>query len=330
MTAAPDAADPADSPTPGRPTISIVTPCFNHAPYLRATMESVLNQQGAGTEFELEYVVMDGGSTDGSAEIVREYADRLAHWRSAPDDGHYASVNEGFEHTSGGIMAWLNSDDMYCPWALRTVAQIFTQHPGVAWLTSAHPITWTKGGQCGWVGKGLSFSTESLREGLHLPGAIPQLGMLQQESTFWRRELWDALAAERAAEEPDAPPGALRPRFTVGGDHDLWQRFAAHTPPATAACPLGGFRQLPGQRSSMGDNLYVRECYQAVEEARAAAGLPPLPSRTRAKRPLRERLTYRLGRGPMVRRGHFRCSQYYIEDLGADRPRWLARTIVYP
>src|SRR5687768_4489903 len=97
---------------------AIVTPSFNQAKFLEAAMRSVLEQQGTA---EIEYVVMDGGSTDGSAEVIQRHASRLAHWESARDAGQYDAVTRGFARTSGDIMAWLNSDDMFCPWAFSVV-----------------------------------------------------------------------------------------------------------------------------------------------------------------------------------------------------------------
>ena len=92
--------------------ISIVTPSFNQAAYLDEAIESVLGQHCDA----LEYVIMDGGSTDGSVDIIRRHEVRLAHWTSGKDGGHYAAVNAGFSRTSGDVMAWLNADDKYLPW----------------------------------------------------------------------------------------------------------------------------------------------------------------------------------------------------------------------
>lgn len=94
--------------------ISIVTPSFNQGEFLEAAIRSVLDQQYPA----LEYIVVDGGSTDGSIEIIRRYEAQLHRWCSEPDEGHYAAVNKGFSWSNGEIMAWLNSDDMYCLWTL--------------------------------------------------------------------------------------------------------------------------------------------------------------------------------------------------------------------
>src|SRR5712664_2616221 len=117
----------AEAPLP--PRISIVTPSFNQASYLEAALKSVLDQNYPN----LEYIVVDGGSTDGSVEIIQRYADRLTYWVSQPDRGQMDALNKGFRRTTGEIMAWLNSDDMLCSWALQTVGHIFQDLPAVQW-----------------------------------------------------------------------------------------------------------------------------------------------------------------------------------------------------
>jgi len=123
-------------------TVSIVTPSYNQAEYLAATMESVLGQDG---EFFLDYIVIDGGSTDGSPAIIRRYQEMLDRgewktgcsgirfrWFSEPDDGQSDALLKGFRMAAGDILAWLNSDDLYLPGTLRTITDFFRQFPAVA------------------------------------------------------------------------------------------------------------------------------------------------------------------------------------------------------
>ena len=107
------------------PRISIVTPSFNQAAYLEATIASVLNQGYPN----LEYIVMDGGSTDGSADIIRRHSDKLAYWQSAKDDGQSGAIADGFARASGQILGWVNSDDMLVDGALEAVGRFFAEHP---------------------------------------------------------------------------------------------------------------------------------------------------------------------------------------------------------
>src|SRR5881396_2686502 len=111
-------------------SISIVTPSYNQAAFLEETIRSVLLQGYPN----LEYIVIDGGSTDGSVEIIKRYEKHLSYWQSEPDGGQYDAISQGFARTSGDLMAWLNSDDMLHRNALWSMARLFTQFPQIEWL----------------------------------------------------------------------------------------------------------------------------------------------------------------------------------------------------
>ena len=119
---------------PSRPIFCIVTPSFNQASFLEQTIVSVLSQRGRGTAFDLRYAVVDGGSRDGSAEIIRKHAQELTYWCSEKDRGQSHAINKGFEHLKGDFYAYINSDDYYLPDAFLNVLSAHRQHPDAGLL----------------------------------------------------------------------------------------------------------------------------------------------------------------------------------------------------
>lgn len=107
------------------PKISIITPSFNQGKYLEETILSVLNQNYPN----IEYIIIDGGSTDNSVDIIKKYEKYLKYWVSEPDRGQSHAINKGFERATGDIFGWLNSDDYLLPDALRTIAKMFSDEP---------------------------------------------------------------------------------------------------------------------------------------------------------------------------------------------------------
>jgi len=112
---------------PAHPRISIVTPSYNQGEFLETTILSILNQNYPN----LEFIIMDGGSTDDSATIIKKYEKYVDYWTSEKDKGQSDAINRGFERSTGTILAHLNSDDVYWPGALRAAAEYFRAHPGV-------------------------------------------------------------------------------------------------------------------------------------------------------------------------------------------------------
>lgn len=226
----------ASSPTSSL-KISIVTASYNQAAYLDAAMMSVLNQP----DVNLEYVVVDGASTDGSVDIIKKHAERLAWWVSEKDKGHADALNKGFAHTTGEIMGFLNSDDMLTPWALPVVEEIFRRFPEVEWVTSLRPLLWDVKGRAVHCPTFRGFSRAAFLRGENLPrpGAFAT-DFIQQESTFWRRSLW-----EKAG-------GHLRADLHRAQDFELWARFFQHATLYGVDTPLGGWR-FHGAQKNGGD-----------------------------------------------------------------------------
>jgi hypothetical protein len=225
--------------------ISIVTPSYNQGKFLSGTIESVISQG-----VDLQYVIIDGNSTDKSVDIIKSYSHRLDYWCSEPDGGQYAAINKGFSETDGQIMGWLNSSDLYFPWTLATVEKIFLRFPEIQWLTSLRKVCLGPDGVFDGLQTMRGFGARAFFEGRH--GGPKNPDFLQQEATFWRRELWEKVG------------GMIPGRCRFAGDFHLWGEFFQFAPVTGLDLPLAGFRRHESARSC--DNGYQREVEELLHE----------------------------------------------------------------
>ena len=233
------------------PKISVITPSLNQAAFLESTIQSILCQGYPN----LEYIIIDGGSTDGSVEIIRKYEKHLARWLSEPDGGMYAGIVKGISSATGDVIAWLNSDDLYFPWALSLVASIMESLPQVEWISTLLPCLWNDESLLYQLDRVAGFSRDAFAEGRYLPGSS-SLGWIQQESTFWRRSLQDKIDCGRLA------------GWKLAGEFGLWSLFFEHAELYGVPYPLGGFRMQKLQKTQTGMGLYVEESRQVLSGMR--------------------------------------------------------------
>ena len=160
-----------------RPVLSVITPSLNQGAYLERTIRSVLDQGYPN----LEYIVIDGGSTDGSVEIIRKYSGHITFWCSEPDAGQTHAINKGLRRASGDIVAYLCSDDQYLPGTLAKVADYFAQAPQKNWLAGICRYRRPDGTEYTWLPEPPPSDRVALVCG---PWGVPQ------PANFWRRELF--------------------------------------------------------------------------------------------------------------------------------------------
>jgi glycosyltransferase involved in cell wall biosynthesis len=178
--------------------VSVVTPSYNQAAFLEQTMLSVLDQG----YLNLEYLVVDGGSADGSVEIIQKYAPRLAYWVSERDRGQADAINKGLARVSGDIVAWLNSDDYYLPGAIRSVVRAFEDHPEAGLIYGDVAAV-----------DGENRPLNTIRYGNYGLEGLLRFNIIGQPSVFMRRSV-------------QVRAGMLDPTFHYQLDHHLWLRMA--------------------------------------------------------------------------------------------------------
>lgn len=225
------------------PRISIVTPSYNSGKFLEATILSVIEQNYPN----IDYIIIDGGSTDSSLEIIKKYEKHLSYWVSEKDNGLYDALNKGFSRSTGDLMGWLNADDMLHQGALFVISEIFSSHSQIEWL-QGYPTVMDALGRIVFHRPAryskYAFYLKDYHDGTYI----------QQESTYWRRDLW-----ERSG-------GRLTDEHRYAGDFELWMRFYQHAEMYITPALIGAFRMHgPGQISSVNYADYLTECDSIVD-----------------------------------------------------------------
>lgn len=204
--------------------ISIVVPSFNQGSYIGETLASIVEQAYPN----LEIIVVDGGSSDGSLAVIKSFESHLAWWISEPDTGQTAAINKGFRKSTGEIMAWINSDDRVTPGALYRVADHFQTHPDTQVL----------------YGNRILIDEQSLEIGrwvlpAHSDNILKWADFVPQETLYWRRGAWEKIG------------GQLDESFRFAMDWDLLLRFARqHQKIDRVPCFLGLFRIHQAQKTT--------------------------------------------------------------------------------
>jgi glycosyltransferase involved in cell wall biosynthesis len=212
----------------------------NGARFIEETIRSIVYQGYPN----LEYIVVDGGSSDGTVEIIRKYESHISWWVSRRDRGVYDALNNGFAHSTGDIMGWLNASDLLHTNGLFVVGSVFASLRAVEWLTG-RPTRFNPNGMTVDIRNLPSWSRYRFLAGANK--------YIQQESTFWRRSLWDKAGGELNAAYRDV------------GDFDLWVRFFRHARLYSVDALIGGYRFHPDAISAMDIERYNERCDKIIE-----------------------------------------------------------------
>jgi glycosyltransferase involved in cell wall biosynthesis len=196
--------------------ISIITPNYNAGKYLEATIKSIISQNYPN----LEYIIIDGGSTDNSIDIIKKHEKHINYWTSEPDNGLYDALSKGLSISTGEIMGWLNSDDILHPESLFTINEVF-QLKNVKWIEGI-PTTIDEFGR--------TISVSGFSKWSKFKFWNESYEWIQQESTYWHRDLWDKAG------------GYINKNLKLAGDMELWNRFFYHENLYSIRSLIGGFR----------------------------------------------------------------------------------------
>jgi glycosyltransferase involved in cell wall biosynthesis len=214
--------------------------------YIDQTIRSVIDQGYP----DLEYIVIDGGSTDGTVEIIEKYKKHIAYFVSEKDKGQYYAINKGLKVATGDVIAWLNADDIYFPWTFSTISDIFENFSSVQWLIGSFSFLDGNGNTPNFYKNNGAKPQDYISNGWFRKNLY---GYLQQENMFWRRGLMEK-------------SGLLNTDYRLAADFELWTRFAKHEHLVSIDLPLASFRLRNDSRSKLQEENYNNEVNSIVAQ----------------------------------------------------------------
>jgi len=225
------------------PKVTVVTPTYNQGQYIEKTIKSVLSQNYPN----LEFIIIDGGSTDNTIEIIKKYEDHLSYWVSEPDRGQSHAINKGMEKSTGDILTWLNSDDWYTPGTLHRFAEIFQQKPDVGLIIGAGRIVDLTGNEIYYKEPNKEVTLNSLFQWL-------DGGDFMQPSSAFSRASWEL-------------SGPIDESIHIALDVDLWLRMAkkgvaSHTTTELFSEALSH----PNAKTTAFESLMILDCAMVITQ----------------------------------------------------------------
>ena len=225
--------------------ISVVIPCYNSFEFIEKTLTSIVSQQYPN----LELIIVDGGSTDGTLEIIKKFDKYIDVLISEEDNGQYDAVRKGLAESKGDILCWLNSDDIYMPWTFELVNNFFINNEGFMWISGSSLLIDEKGVPMFTSHNISSKNSKDIKKGLFRKN---YLGYLQQEGMFWKKELYDISEG-------------LSLNYSLAADFELWTKFARIAEVVSVSAPLAGFRIQKHNRSIVLSEKYEQEVKEIID-----------------------------------------------------------------
>lgn len=208
--------------------ISVVIPCFNAVSSINRTLNSVKNQDHR----DFECIVIDGGSADGTLDIIHSHSDWVTKIVSEKDEGQYHAIKKGFSLATGELLCWLNADDIYFPWTFRIVNRVFSDFSYIQWISGLRAEMRDEALQG--MNNIIPFPRELIQAGWFFPGSA--CGCIMQESCFWTKELYRL-------------SGGINCNWKMAADFDLWIQFSKHADLFAMSALLGAFNYTGKNRS---------------------------------------------------------------------------------